>query len=121
MTTSARTEPMAVAEQQPTPPSAAPGPGGVFEYAPAPEATDHVRIASRYALFMGGGSVRAHSRRRFPTVNPATEETLSEVAEADEADVDRAVTAAADAFRSWSALAPVRRARYVFRLSRIIQ
>src|SRR5215469_5627234 len=95
-------------------------PGG-FEYAPAPEATDHVRIASRYDLFIGGRFVRAHSRRRFPTVNPATEEVLSEVAEADEADVDRAVTAAAGAFRAWSALPPARRARYVFRLSRLIQ
>jgi aldehyde dehydrogenase (NAD+) len=93
----------------------------VFEYAPAPEATDHVRIASRYDLFVGGRFVRAHSRRRFETVNPATDEVLAEVAEADEVDVDRAVSAAADAFRSWSAMPASRRARYVFRLSRLIQ
>ncbi len=94
---------------------------GVFEYAPALEATDHVRIAPRYDLFIGGRFARAHSRRRFPTVNPATEEVLAEVAEADEVDVDRAVTAAAEAFRTWSALPGARRARYVFRLSRVIQ
>jgi aldehyde dehydrogenase (NAD+) len=93
----------------------------VFEYAPAAEATDHVRIASRYDLFIGGRFVRAHSRRRFETVNPATEEVLAEVAEADEVDVDRAVTAAAEAFRSWSALPGTSRARYVFRLARLIQ
>jgi aldehyde dehydrogenase (NAD+) len=92
-----------------------------FEYAPAPEATDHVKIASHYDLFIGGGFVRAHSKRRFPTVNPATEQVLSEVAEADEVDVDRAVKAAAKAFNAWSALPASRRARYVFRLSRIIQ
>jgi aldehyde dehydrogenase (NAD+) len=102
-------------------PSPAEGGGSVFEYAPAPEATDHVSIASRYDLFIGGRFARAHSRRRLPTVNPATEEVLSEIAEADEVDVDRAVTAAADAFRAWSALQPSRRARYVFRLSRLIQ
>jgi aldehyde dehydrogenase (NAD+) len=92
-----------------------------FEYAPAPEATDHVRIADTYDLFIGGRFVTAHSKRRFPTVNPATEEVLAQVADADEVDVDRAVRAAGEAFRSWSRLAPARRARYVFRLSRLIQ
>src|SRR5438309_3000122 len=92
-----------------------------FEYAPAPEAADHVRIASSYDLFIGGRYVRPHSRSRFPTINPATEEPLSEVAEADEQDVDRAVKAAARAFDAWSRLPASRRARYIFRLSRIIQ
>jgi aldehyde dehydrogenase (NAD+) len=92
-----------------------------FEYAAAPEATDHVRIADTYDLFIGGRFVPAHSKRRFPTVNPATEEVMAHVAEADEVDVDRAVTAANDAFRSWSRLAPGRRARFIFRLSRLIQ
>jgi aldehyde dehydrogenase (NAD+) len=117
---------MAIAGRKPTdlaPVAAKPDPqgGGIFEYAPAPEATDHVKIASRYDLFIGGKFVRPHSKRRFPTVNPATEEVLAEVAEADEADVDRAVTAADDAFRSWSALSPARRSRFIFRISRLIQ
>src|SRR4030081_1215697 len=91
-----------------------------FEYAPAPEATDHVRIADTYDLFIDGKFVAPHSKQRFPTLNPATEEVLAQVAEADEVDVDRAVTAATDAFRSWSRLAPGRRARLVFPLSRLI-
>jgi aldehyde dehydrogenase (NAD+) len=94
---------------------------GPFEYAPAPEATDHFQLADRYDLFIGGKAVRPHSKRYFPTLNPATEDAIAEVAEADEVDVDHAVTAAAEAFRSWSSLAPARRARYVFRLSRLIQ
>jgi aldehyde dehydrogenase (NAD+) len=93
----------------------------VFEYAPAPEAIDHVRIAPRYGLFIGGKMVAAHSKKRFPTINPATEKTLSEVVEADEVDVDRAVRAATRAFDSWSRLAGSRRARYLFRISRLIQ
>ena len=92
-----------------------------FDYAPAPEAKDHVEIAASYDLFIGGEMVRPHSRRHFPTINPADEEQLSRVAEADAADVDRAVSAAARAFRSWAALAPRKRARYIFRLSRLIQ
>ena len=92
-----------------------------FEYAPAPEATDHVRIQPRYGLFTGGRMVEPHSKKRFPTINPATEKQLSEVAEADAVDVDRAVEAADKAFVSWSRMSPSRRARYLFRISRLIQ
>jgi aldehyde dehydrogenase (NAD+) len=92
-----------------------------FEYAPAPESTDHIRIQPRYGLFVGGRMLEPHSRKRFPTVNPATEQQLSEVAEADVIDVDRAVEAAEKAFTSWSRMAPSRRARYLFRISRLIQ
>jgi aldehyde dehydrogenase (NAD+) len=92
-----------------------------FEYAPAPEATDHIRIQPRYGLFIGGRMLEPHSRKRFPTINPANEQQLSEVAEADAVDVGRAVAAAGKAFTSWSRLSPSRRARYLFRISRIIQ
>ena len=93
----------------------------VFEYAPAPEAIDHIRIQPRYGLFIGGRMVEPHSKKHFPTINPATEKKLAEASEADEVDVDRAVKSAARAFDSWSRLAPSRRARYLFRISRLIQ
>ncbi|MFI0417368.1 aldehyde dehydrogenase family protein [Spongiactinospora sp. 9N601] len=91
-----------------------------FEYAPAPESRDVVEIQPSYGLFIdgrftdGGGTA-------FKTVNPATEETLAEVACADEADVDRAVAAARKAFGTWSALPGAERAKYLFRIARIIQ
>ncbi len=72
-------------------------------------------------MFIGGRFTPAHSGRRFATLNPATEEPLAEVAEADAEDVDRAVAAAAKAFGPWSRLPAATRARYVFRLSRLIQ
>jgi aldehyde dehydrogenase (NAD+) len=93
----------------------------VFEYAPAPEAIDHVKIQPRYGMFIGGRMVAAHSKKHFPTINPATEKTLSVIADGDEVDVDRAVKAASKAFDSWARLAPARRARYLFRISRLIQ
>jgi len=93
----------------------------VFEYAPAPESIDHVHIQPRYGLFIGGRMVEPHSKKRFATINPATERKLAEVSEADEADVDRAVKAAGKAFDSWGRLAPSRRARYLFRISRLLQ
>ncbi|MGH7776197.1 MAG: aldehyde dehydrogenase family protein [Candidatus Dormibacterales bacterium] len=108
---------MAIGQAAPT--ESAPAP--LFDYAPAPEATDHVRIEPRQRLFVGGRLVSPHSRRWFPSLNPATEEILSEVAEADQVDVDRAVAAAARALGPWSRLPAARRARHIFRLSRIIQ
>src|ERR1700738_392613 len=92
-----------------------------FEYAPAPESIDHIKIEPRYGLFIGGKMVAPHSKKRCPTINPATEQKLSEVVEADDVDVDRAVKAADKAFDSWSRMAPSRRARYLFRISRILQ
>src|SRR2546430_3157024 len=92
-----------------------------FEYAPAPESTDHVKIEKRYDLFIGGRMVKAHSQKRFPTINPSNEEKLSEVVEADEVDVDRAVKAASKPFDSCSRIGASRRARYLVRISRILQ
>ncbi|GGO17590.1 aldehyde dehydrogenase [Microbispora rosea subsp. aerata] len=93
----------------------------MFEYAPAPESRDIVDIRPSYGLFINGEWVEPQSEERHKTVNPATEEVLAEVAWAGEADVDRAVQAAAKAFPVWSALPGAERAKYLFRIARIIQ
>ena len=94
---------------------------GVFEYAPAPESADHVRLAKRYDLFIGGKFVKPSSGRYFDTINPATEEKLAEIAEANEADVDAAVRAAETAYtKYWRKLAPAERGKYVYRIARLI-
>jgi aldehyde dehydrogenase (NAD+) len=90
-------------------------------YAPAPESTDVVRLRDRYGLFVGGEFVESSSGRWFPTISPATEDTLAEVAEADVTDVRRAVEAARAAAPGWAALAPVERAKYVYRIARQLQ
>jgi len=94
---------------------------GVFDYAPAPESPDHVRLAKRYDLFVGGKWVAPKSKRYFATINPATEEPIAEIAEAGEADVDAAVRAAEAAFRKWSKLSGAERGKYVYRIARLIQ
>ncbi|CAM5419016.1 aldehyde dehydrogenase [Streptomyces pilosus] len=93
----------------------------VFDYAPAPESRSVVDIAPSYGLFIDGEFVEAADGKVFKTVSPSTEEVLSEVAEAGEADVDRAVRAARKAFEKWSALPGSERAKYLFRIARIIQ
>ncbi|WP_369273053.1 aldehyde dehydrogenase family protein [Streptomyces sp. R11] len=93
----------------------------VFEYAPAPESRSIVDIAPSYGLFIDGEFVEAADGKVFKTVSPSTEEVLAEIAQAGEADVDRAVKAARKAFVKWSALPGSERAKYLFRIARIIQ
>lgn len=92
-----------------------------FEYAPAPESRSVVDIAPSYGLFIDGEFTEAADGKVFKTVSPSTEEVLSEVAQAGAEDVDRAVKAARRAFEKWSALPGSERAKYLFRIARIIQ
>ena len=92
-----------------------------WAYEPAPESSDHVQVADRYELFIDGEFFAPTARSYFPTINPATEETLSEIASADASDVDRAVASARRAFPSWSQMPGKERAKYLFRLARMIQ
>jgi aldehyde dehydrogenase (NAD+) len=93
-----------------------------LEYAPAPEAIDHVRIAPRQELFVAGKWRAPRSRTYEPTISPSTEQQLAEVAVADERDVDDAVVAARRAYdKVWSRLRPSERAKYLFRIARTLQ
>ncbi len=92
-----------------------------FDYAPAPESRDVVDVKASYGLFVDGEFVDGHGPG-FKTINPATEEVLAEVAEGDEADVDVAVKAARRAYsRVWSRMPGSERAKYLFRIARIVQ
>ncbi|KRF02970.1 betaine-aldehyde dehydrogenase [Nocardioides sp. Soil777] len=92
-----------------------------FEYAPAPESRSIVDIKPSYGLFIDGEFVDGHGKS-FKTISPSTEEVLAEVAEADEADVDLAVKAARRAYtRVWSRMPGSERAKYLFRIARLIQ
>ena len=93
----------------------------VFEYAAAPESTKIVRLKPNYDLFIGGKFVKSKNGSKYKTINPATEEVLSEIVEASEKDVDEAVKAARKAFKSWSKLPGTERGKYLYRLARIIQ
>src|SRR5690348_1645818 len=93
-----------------------------FEYAPAPESRAIVSLRESYGLFIGGEFVPSVDGRAFKTISPATEEVLAEVTEAGPADVDRAVAAARKAYeQTWSVMPGQERAKYLFRIARIIQ
>jgi len=92
-----------------------------WTYAPAPESRGIVDIKSSYGLFVNGEFVDG-TGKSFKTISPSTEEVLAEVAEASEADVDAAVKAARRAYtRVWSRMPGSERAKYLYRIARIIQ
>jgi aldehyde dehydrogenase (NAD+) len=93
-----------------------------WEYAPSLESTTHIQLKKKYDLFIDGKWVKPKSGNYFKTINPANEEVLAEVAQANEADVDLAVKAARKAYTNvWSKMAPSERAKYIYRIARLMQ
>jgi aldehyde dehydrogenase (NAD+) len=92
-----------------------------WEYSPAPESTEIISVRDTYGLFIGGEFSDPTEGEYFKTINPATEEVLAAIPSASEADVERAVAAARKAFGTWAALSGVDRAKFLFRIARVIQ
>jgi aldehyde dehydrogenase (NAD+) len=93
-----------------------------WKYAPSPESTDHITIDKQYDLFINGKFVKPNSKKYYSTINPATEEKLSEIADGNEKDVDLAVTAAKNAYdKVWKKMSGQERGKYIFRIARMLQ
>jgi aldehyde dehydrogenase (NAD+) len=91
-----------------------------FEYAAAPESRAIVSLDDAYGLYVGGKWLEP--AETYTTISPASEEPLAAVGQASAADVDVAVGAAREAFEGeWSALRPTERAKYLFRIARLLQ
>ena len=94
--------------------------GDLWEVDPAPESAP-AHIDERYRLFINGKYVAPKSRKYFDTISPRNGRKLSEIAEANEADVDAAYSAAAKSFPKWSTLPGKERGKYLFRIARLLQ
>jgi len=94
--------------------------GDLWEFDPAPETADP-KLKPRYDLFIGGEFVAPKSGKYFDSINPANEKKLAEIALAGAADVDAAYAAAQAAFATWGALPGRERAKYLFRIARLLQ
>lgn len=93
-----------------------------WELSPAPESTDHIQLKKRYEHFINGKFVKPVEGKYFATINPATHEKLAEVAEGSAQDVDLAVQAARLAYENvWSIMPAHERAKYIYRIARMIQ
>jgi len=94
---------------------------GFMDYAPSPESTSHIEIKPQYDLFIDGKWQKPKSGKYFDSINPANQNKLSSIAEANSEDVDNAVKAARKAFKPWSLLPASERAKYLYRIARLIQ
>lgn len=93
-----------------------------WNYAPAPESADHIQLKSRYDLFINGKFTAPSSGKYFDTISPSTEKKIAEVADANAADVDKAVKAARSAYdKTWSKMPAAERGKYIYRIARIMQ
>jgi aldehyde dehydrogenase (NAD+) len=93
-----------------------------WDYAPAPESTDHVNLKEQYELFIDGTFVKPNSKKYFDTINPANEKKIARIAEANDKDVDNAVKAARKAYNQyWKKISAKERGKYIFRIARMIQ
>lgn len=91
-------------------------------YAPAPESVSAASLKEQYQLFINGKFEEPLSKKYFDTINPATEQKIASVAEAGIADVDKAVKAARAAYKDvWVKMPAKERAKYIFRIARMIQ
>jgi aldehyde dehydrogenase (NAD+) len=93
-----------------------------LEYDPAPESREAAHLRERYGLFIAGRFVEPTGGASFATLNPATEEPLALVAQAEEVDVAAAVAAARRAYDTvWRKTSGAERAKYLYRIARLIQ
>ncbi len=93
-----------------------------WHYAAARESTEHIQLKPRYDLFINGKFIKPQSKKYFGTYNPASGDKLADVAHANEKDVHAAVTAAKNAYdKTWKKMPAGERAKYIFRISRVIQ
>lgn len=84
-----------------------------------PNVSDFLRREHR--LLIDGKWVPAHSGATFATLDPATGQTLCQVASGAAADIDAAVTAAQRAFPDWAALLPAQRERLLHRFADLME
>ena len=91
-------------------------------YSPSPESTSHIHLKKSYDLYINGKWEKPSSGKYFDSINPANEKHLAKIAHADQTDVDKAVKAARNAYNTvWSKLPGSERAKYIYRIARIMQ
>ena len=92
-----------------------------WNYSESIESSSIVDIKNKYENFIGGDFVSPLSKKYLDTISPSTEEKLAKIPLSNKSDVDKAVQAAQEGFKVWSKTSPNDRAKYLFKLARLIQ
>tara|TARA_B110000008_G_scaffold273728_1_gene308463 strand:- start:3790 stop:4197 length:408 start_codon:yes stop_codon:yes gene_type:complete len=92
-----------------------------WEYAESIESSSIVNIEKKYGIFIDGKFQNANSKKFIKTISPSTEEVLSSVSLGNEIDINSAVESAKEGLKIWSKLSGTERAKYLFKLARLIQ
>ena len=95
---------------------------GKWDFSPSIESIENLSIQKEYQLFINGQFQQPLAKKYFPSINPSTEQQLSRIAKAESEDVDVAVKSARAAFNGqWGKISGKERAKYIYRIARIIQ
>ena len=94
--------------------------GDLWNFNPAPETADP-KLKTSYDLFIDGKWVKAKSKKKFASINPANGEKIADIALANDADVNGAYLAANRAQKMWGKTPGKERGKYLFRIARLLQ
>ena len=92
-----------------------------WEYSESIESEKIVNIEKKYGNFIDGKFVTPKSKQYIDTISPSTEKILSSISIGNQQDVDYAVASAKEGLKKWSKTNPSERAKYLFKLARLIQ
>jgi len=92
-----------------------------WEYTESIESEKIVNIEKKYGNFIDGKFVTPKSKQYIDTISPSTEKILSSISIGNQQDVDYAVASAKEGLKKWSKTNPSERAKYLFKLARLIQ
>ena len=92
-----------------------------WEYSESIESEKIVNIEKKYGNFIDGKFVTPKSKKYIDTISPSTEKILSSISIGNQQDVDYAVASAKEGLKKWSKTNPSERAKYLFKLARLIQ
>jgi aldehyde dehydrogenase (NAD+) len=95
---------------------------GKWDFSTSIESIENLSIQKEYQLFINGKFQKPVDKKYFPSINPTNEQQLTRIAKAESKDVDMAVNSARAAFNGqWGEISAKQRAKYIYRIARIIQ